>query len=222
MKKSAKTRRPKPTDAKAASEVRIIGGQHKRRNVSFISADGLRPTPDRLRETLFNWLMGDLYDARVLDACAGSGVLGFEALSRGAAHCTFIEANAAQHAMLQKNAQNLHLDSASYLIAHAPAEQYLANHTPLADAAIFDVIFLDPPYAANLWHPILDALLDTGRIAPHTLLYVEADRDVAVIMEEWCAKHADILTNQHMHTPICLKQTKVGQVMAGLYQLGSS
>lgn len=222
MKKSAKTRRPKSTEPKAASEVRIIGGQLKRRNVSFIAADGLRPTPDRLRETLFNWLMGDLYDARVLDACAGSGVLGFEALSRGAAHCTFIEANAAQYTMLQKNAQNLHLDSATYHIAHAPAEQYLANKALANSDVVFDVIFLDPPYAANLWQPILDALLATHRLAPHTLLYVEADRDVDIIMDEWCAKNADMLSKQQMQTPICLKQTKVGQVMAGLYQLGSS
>ena len=222
MKKSAKTRRPKLTEPKAASEVRIIGGQLKRRNVSFIAADGLRPTPDRLRETLFNWLMGDLYDARVLDACAGSGVLGFEALSRGAAHCTFIEANAAQYTMLQKNAQSLHLDSATYHIAHAPAEQYLANQTASDSDSVFDVVFLDPPYAANLWQPILDALLATHRLAPHTLLYVEADRDIEVIIDEWCTKNADTLSKKQMQTPICLKQTKVGQVMAGLYQLGSS
>ncbi|WP_211660357.1 RsmD family RNA methyltransferase, partial [Pedobacter nototheniae] len=61
--------------------------------MAFIDAEGLRPTPDRLRETLFNWLMADLFEASVLDCCAGSGVLGFEAISRGAAHCTFIEAN---------------------------------------------------------------------------------------------------------------------------------
>ncbi|GAA0321444.1 16S rRNA (guanine(966)-N(2))-methyltransferase RsmD [Psychrobacter aestuarii] len=222
MKKSTKTRRPSSTSTSACSEVRIIGGQLKRRNVSFIAADGLRPTPDRLRETLFNWLMGDLYEARVLDACAGSGVLGFEALSRGAIHCTFIEANAAQYAMLQKNAESLRLDSHSYLIAHAPAEQYLTSHAPAGSDAVFDVIFLDPPYAANLWQPILDALLTQDCLAAHTLLYVEADRDTDVIMDEWCAKNADILSKKQMQTPICLKQTKVGQVMAGLYQLGSS
>ena len=86
---------PKAKSA-AAGDVRIIGGQFKRRIVSFIEADGLRPTPDRLRETLFNWLLADIHGARVLDSCAGSGVLGFEALSRGAAHTTFIEVNTAQ------------------------------------------------------------------------------------------------------------------------------
>ena len=94
--KSNKNRKVKPT---AAGEVRIIGGQLKRRVVRFVDAEGLRPTPDRLRETLFNWLISDIHDAQVLDSCAGSGVLGFEALSRGAAYCIFIEMNAAQTQM---------------------------------------------------------------------------------------------------------------------------
>ena len=73
------------------NRVRIIGGEWKRRLVQFESLDGLRPTPDRVRETLFNWLMWELPNARVLDLCAGSGALGIEALSRGAAFCTFVE-----------------------------------------------------------------------------------------------------------------------------------
>ncbi len=96
-----------------AGDVRIIGGQYKRRIVSFIDAEGLRPTPDRLRETLFNWLIADIHDAKVLDSCAGSGVLGFEALSRGAAHTTFIEVSPAQVTMLRQSAEQLRLD-ASY------------------------------------------------------------------------------------------------------------
>ena len=66
------------TTNKATNQVRIIGGQFKRRSISFIDADGLRPTPDRLRETLFNWLIADIHDAKVLDVCAGSGVLGLK------------------------------------------------------------------------------------------------------------------------------------------------
>ena len=98
MKKTAASRNTKQKTShqeksSSAGQVRIIGGQFKRRSVSFIDAEGLRPTPDRLRETLFNWLLADIHGAYVLDSCAGSGVLGFEALSRGAAHCTFIEMN---------------------------------------------------------------------------------------------------------------------------------
>ncbi|MDG9706581.1 RsmD family RNA methyltransferase, partial [Streptomyces sp. DH37] len=73
--------------------MRIIGGEYRRRLVAFIDADGLRPTPDRVRETVFNWLADDLVNAKVLDCCAGSGVLGFEALSRGAKQLTSIEPN---------------------------------------------------------------------------------------------------------------------------------
>lgn len=76
-----------------SNQVRIIGGQYKRRLISFVDADGLRPTPDRLRETLFNWLLADTLDALVLDVCAGSGVLGIEALSRGAKQAVLIEPN---------------------------------------------------------------------------------------------------------------------------------
>ena len=75
------------------NQVRIIGGLWKRRLIAFQSINGLRPTPDRVRETLFNWLMWDISGKNVLDVCAGSGALGIEALSRGAAHCILIEAD---------------------------------------------------------------------------------------------------------------------------------
>ena len=109
-KKPSSVRKPnKKQQAKpiAAGEVRIIGGQFKRRIVRFVESEGLRPTPDRLRETLFNWLIADIRDAHVLDSCAGSGVLGFEALSRGASHCTFIEMNVLQSQMLRQSAEQL-------------------------------------------------------------------------------------------------------------------
>ena len=111
-----------------AGDVRIIGGQYKRRIVSFIDAEGLRPTPDRLRETLFNWLIADIHDAKVLDSCAGSGVLGFEALSRGAAHTTFIEVSSAQVTMLRQSAEQLRLDASNYQIIQGTAEQVLTQN----------------------------------------------------------------------------------------------
>ena len=77
-----------------SNQVRIIGGQYKRRLINFIDSDGLRPTPDRLRETLFNWLLADTLDAVVLDMCAGSGVLGLESLSRGAKQAVLMQINA--------------------------------------------------------------------------------------------------------------------------------
>ena len=109
----------------AAGDVRIIGGQFKRRVVRFIDAEGLRPTPDRLRETLFSWLLPDIHGAYVLDSCAGSGVLGFEALSRGAAHATFIEINPAQSNMLRQSAEQLHLSADTHQIIQGTAERVL-------------------------------------------------------------------------------------------------
>lgn len=78
------------------NQLRIIGGEWKRRVLPFASIEGLRPTPDRVRETLFNWLMWDIQNAQVLDLCSGSGALGFEALSRGAAQVVMIEPNTTQ------------------------------------------------------------------------------------------------------------------------------
>ena len=206
--------------SKAAGEVRIIGGQFKRRLVSFIDADGLRPTPDRLRETLFNWLLADIHGARVLDSCAGSGVLGFEALSRGAAHCTFIEMNNAQVKRLEHNAQQLKINSDTYKIIGGAAENILNQNQSFN--APFDIVFIDPPYAQDLWQPILTALIERQLIDTTSLIYLEADVDLSEQLAQLTIK----LTQNEQITNFrdfeCLKQSKVGQVVAGLYQLSSS
>jgi 16S rRNA (guanine966-N2)-methyltransferase len=220
----AAKKNPKAKSA-AAGDVRIIGGQFKRRIVSFIDADGLRPTPDRLRETLFNWLLTDIHGARVLDSCAGSGVLGFEALSRGAAHTTFIEINTAQSNMLRQSAEQLRLDAATYQVITGTAEQVLSQHQPIERP--FDIVFIDPPYAQDLWQPILSALITNALIDQSTLIYLEADKDLTPQLEQ-----LEEQLNENRDTQLeatqqtirfeCLKQTKVGQVVAGLYQLSLS
>ena len=206
--------------SKAAGEVRIIGGQFKRRLVTFIDADGLRPTPDRLRETLFNWLLADIHGARVLDSCAGSGVLGFEALSRGAAHCTFIEMNNAQVKRLEHSAQQLKINSDTYKIIGGAAENILNQNQSFN--APFDIVFIDPPYAQDLWQPILTALIERQLIDTTSLIYLEADVDLSEQLAQLTIK----LTQNEQITNFrgfeCLKQSKVGQVVAGLYQLSSS
>ena len=227
-KKLSSARKPnknQQTKPIAAGEVRIIGGQFKRRIVRFIDAEGLRPTPDRLRETLFNWLISDIHDANVLDSCAGSGVLGFEALSRGAAHCTFIEMNALQSQMLRQSAEMLRIDSESHQIIQGSAEQVLqqAHLTPRP----FDMVFIDPPYAEDLWKPILTALISQSLITTATLIYLEADKDLSDQLnqlEESLNQDSasGVETAQGLLGFECLKQTKVGQVVAGLYQLTSS
>lgn len=208
-----------------AGDVRIIGGQYKRRIVSFIDAEGLRPTPDRLRETLFNWLIADIHDAKVLDSCAGSGVLGFEALSRGAAHTTFIEVSSAQVTMLRQSAEQLRLDVSNYQIIQGTAEQVLTQNQTIQRH--FDIVFIDPPYAQDLWQPILTALIKQSLINTETLIYLEADKDLTLQLDQLVAsinESAEPLADiaQSLIRFECLKQTKVGQVVAGLYQLSAS
>lgn len=208
-----------------AGDVRIIGGQYKRRIVSFIDAEGLRPTPDRLRETLFNWLIADIHDAKVLDSCAGSGVLGFEALSRGAAHTTFIEVSSAQVILLRQSAEQLRLDASNYQIIQGTAEQVLTQNQTIQRH--FDIVFIDPPYAQDLWQPILTALIKQSLINTKTLIYLEADKDLTLQLDQLVAsinESAEPLADiaQSLIRFECLKQTKVGQVVAGLYQLSAS
>ena len=227
MKKTSSTRQPKKTHKaktknSAAGDVRIIGGQFKRRSVSFIDAEGLRPTPDRLRETLFNWLIADIHDAQVLDSCAGSGVLGFEALSRGAAHTTFIEINPAQSNMLRQSAEQLRLATNTYQIIQGTAEQVLTQNQTLPHH--FDIVFIDPPYAQDLWQPILMALIKKSLISTETLIYLEADKDLTLQLNQLVASVNENSAPQAETTQgiigfECLKQTKVGQVVAGLYRL---
>lgn len=178
------------------NQVRIIGGRFKRRQISFIDTDGLRPTPDRLRETLFNWLMADLLDARVLDVCAGSGVLSFEALSRGASSAVMIEPTA-QAFELTKTAQTLGTP-------HAHIIKDLAQNALLTLDTAFDVIFIDPPYALNLWQPLLDIIIARQLYHADTLIYLESDQPLS-----------NVITTP-VHT---IKSAKIGQVYAEVVQI---
>lgn len=218
MKKSA-SNKSYTKNKLSISSVRIIGGQFKRRNVSFIDADGLRPTPDRLRETLFNWLMADIHGAQVLDSCAGSGVLGFEALSRGAAHCTFIETHTTQSQILLQSAEQLKIDPNRYRIIQGAAEQVLdQKHS----GEPFDIVFVDPPYAKDLWQPILTRLIANQLITDNTLIYLESDEDLSKKLETLTQSLNATLSEQKQVQFELLKQSKVGQVVAGLYSLTTS
>jgi 16S rRNA (guanine966-N2)-methyltransferase len=122
------------------SQVRIIGGKWRGRKLLVVDAEGLRPTPDRIRETLFNWLAQDLRDATLLDCFAGSGVLGFEALSRGARWATALEQHPRALANLQLQAERL----------ETPACEIIAGDAVDSIAQLqrkYDIVFIDPPYA---------------------------------------------------------------------------
>lgn len=192
-------KKPTQKPTKAVNQVRIIGGQHKRRLLTFVDAQGLRPTPDRLKETLFNWLTGYLTDAKILDACAGSGALGFEAVSRGAKTAILIEPNLAQAQMLKQNAKLLRLSDKLTIVSTDAISALNTMH----DA--FDIIFIDPPYALNLWQPILKNLLDNALIHADSKIYLEADKPLHSILDD------DTSTKFTL-----IKSTKVGQAMAYL------
>lgn len=202
-----KSNHKKQNKQKTLNQVRIIGGQFKRRNINFIDADGLRPTPDRMRETLFNWLMHDIFDANVLDACAGSGVLGFEALSRGAGKVTFIEANPQQAHQLKQTATDLRLAPEKFIIHNAKAETTInATHNQ-----IFNIVFIDPPYSLNLWQPIIDGLLTNQLVNEDSLLYIESNKAIEAIFEAKTLKKIHIV-----------KQKTMGQVFSWVIKLKHS
>jgi 16S rRNA (guanine966-N2)-methyltransferase len=121
--------------------LRIIGGKWRGRKVSFPDVENLRPTSDRIRETLFNWLMQEVAGAACLDLFAGSGALSFEALSRGAASVTLVEKDAGVVRALDASLGELEADRASFTLVQADATDWLAH----CDAS-FDIIFLDPPF----------------------------------------------------------------------------
>lgn len=186
------------SQVRTLSQIRIIAGEYRRRLVSFIEAEGLRPTPDRLRETLFNWLNHELPNSRVLDCCAGSGILGLEALSRGARHVTMIEPNQAQFAQIQATIAQLNISSDKITAILATAQQAIPTQ-PQA----FDVIFLDPPYSLDLWSTLLTLLHAHGLIHTQTLIYIEADKPPLELN----------LPSLNLY-----KETRVGQIYAGLYR----
>jgi 16S rRNA (guanine966-N2)-methyltransferase len=149
--------------------LRIIGGRHRGRRLQFPGGVDIRPTPDRVRETLFNWLQPRLANARVLDLFAGSGALGLEALSRGAAHTTFVERDRLAAAAIRRCAEEWGEVSANVVCADALA--WLKQETP--DKAPFDIVFLDPPYDSPLLVSAASALARSGKLAPDARVYVE-------------------------------------------------
>ncbi|MDR2240688.1 MAG: 16S rRNA (guanine(966)-N(2))-methyltransferase RsmD [Zoogloeaceae bacterium] len=154
------------------SRIRIVGGEWKRRRVTFHDAPGLRPTPDAVRETLFNWLGQNLDGFVCLDLFAGSGALGFEAASRGAAHVTLVERDPRAFAMLQKNAAVFGADRLELI--RMDALEFLPRATRR-----YDLLFLDPPYHQDWIERVAPRLPDA--LAPGARIYAEAGQPIARI-----------------------------------------
>jgi 16S rRNA (guanine(966)-N(2))-methyltransferase RsmD len=175
----------------AAHEVRIIGGQWKRSKLPVADRPGLRPTPDRVRETLFNWLGQDLAGWRCLDAFAGSGALGFEAASRGAAEVLLLEQDGEAVARLRAAQQRLH--AATLRVERADALAWMAR----APAGSFDLVLLDPPFDSDLMARALP--LAAHLAAADGLIYAEQRQPLAAPPEGWAVHRQGRAGAVHFH-----------------------
>ncbi len=164
--------------APVSSSLRIIAGDWRGRKLPILTSDGLRPTGDRLRETLFNWLAPWLPGAHCLDLFAGSGALGFEALSRGAASATMLESHREVARQLRANRTTLGALKADIIEADALAWIRRDRDSDPSAAKAFDLVFVDPPFAADLWQKVLDLLEERRWLADHALIYVETPKDL--------------------------------------------
>lgn len=178
-------------------QIRIIGGLWRGRLLKVPPILHLRPTPDRVRETLFNWLAPVISGAHCLDAFAGSGALGFEALSRGASHVVMVEKMHAVVAVLQEELTMLKAVNAEVYCGSVPSQLKKPQ-------TLFDIVFLDPPYQENLLLPTCFYLEENGFLAENAFIYLEAKQEI---------KQSDLPANWQI-----LKSKKAGQVAYHLAQ----
>ena len=177
--------------------IRIIAGKHRGRKLPVLMAEGLRPTTDRVKETVFNWLMPYIHKAHCLDCFAGAGSLGFEALSRGAEHVTLIELNKTAAKQLQANKVLLKVDNLT--IKNSDALAFLSDEPNKT----FDMVFIDPPFRQNLVSKTTQ-LLAQGWLSDQALIYLEMETEgEQVLPDNWQL----------------LKEKIAGQVAYRLYQV---
>jgi 16S rRNA (guanine966-N2)-methyltransferase len=175
---------PSPKKSTASGKVRIIGGAWRGRKLTVLDKPGLRPTTDRVRETLFNWLQWQIHDSRCLDLFAGTGVLGIEAFSRGARAVTLVEQDGEIATALA--IQLAHLPPHHIELIQQNAVDFL-THTPPQP---FDLVFLDPPFAAALLEPCCQLLEHNGWLQEHAQIYVEFDSQThATLPKNWHPTH---------------------------------
>jgi 16S rRNA (guanine966-N2)-methyltransferase len=162
----------------ASNEVRIIGGKWRGRKLVFPDQIDLRPTLGRVRETLFNWLRADIGGSRCLDLFAGSGALGFEALSRGAATVTFVDTSRKVTQCIRDNARRLGAEDLTVVCSRA--DQALRR-----GLGPWDIIFLDPPFSSGELTTVLALIRSTEALADGGLIYLEAPRREALDLDDW-------------------------------------
>ena len=172
-----------------AHRVRIIGGRHRGRRIAVPDAPGLRPTPDRVRETLFNWLGQDLTGRTTLDLYAGTGVLTLEAQSRGAELSVAVDRNPALVRGIARAAAAMGVETIEVHVGDA--QRHLVH-----EARRFDVVFLDPPFADDPWRALFAAL--PARLAADARVYAEAARELDV-PPQWTLLRHDRACGVHYH-----------------------
>lgn len=158
-------KRATKSSSSATGQIRIISGQWRGRKLPVADAQGLRPTTDRTKETVFNWLMHDVRDAQCLDMFAGSGGLGFEALSRYAAYCDFIEQAKVVAKGLKNNVDTLQANANVHIGSALEVVKGLKKQ--------YDIVFIDPPFQQNLVAPSLAVLERSGVLKNGSLVYIE-------------------------------------------------
>ena len=176
-------------------KVNIIGGKYRGKHLAFPDSEGLRPTPSRIRETLFNWLMHSIAGARCLDAFSGSGALGFEAISRGASDVVLVEKSVSVYKNLIQIAQTFH--DANIEVIHGDAVGYLQSKVPA-----FDIIFLDPPFKDNIYTLTIQLIVNSSLLKTNGYLYVESPSPLTLDLDHWTQ----------------LKSKRAGNVVYSLYQ----
>ena len=199
-KKSTANRQAKAANNKSANGfIRIISGQFRGRKLPVKDVQGLRPTTDRIKETVFNWLMQDTRGAAVLDCFAGSGGLGFEALSRFADNAVFFELDKSAASQLKENISTLKLDNA--VVKQGNSLSLLEQNTQNEQ---FDLIFVDPPFRQNLAEKSCFLLEKNNWLSAQALIYVEVESELS-----------DLDTPDNW---MLLKEKAAGQVICRLYQ----
>lgn len=175
------------------NHVRIIGGKWRSRKLPVLDAVGLRPSTDRVRETLFNWLSPSIQGAHCLDCFAGSGALGFEALSRGAQSVVFIEKDKTTVKQLNSIKQQMNTEDAE--IVHAGAFDYLQSQNSITKP-MFDLVFIDPPFQLNLVMQTVNLLNEHRLLAPNCLIYIETELNCHFNQPTHWQLHRELKTKQ--------------------------
>jgi 16S rRNA (guanine966-N2)-methyltransferase len=164
------TRKTSDKKKSQAGQLRIVAGNWRSRLLQIADVPGLRPTSERIRETLFNWLAPRIIGAKCLDVCAGTGALGLEALSRGAGEVVFVERSAVAFEILKSNIALL--GGANADVLNVDARHYLDGPSTRR----FDIVFLDPPFAADLYDELCRLLIEQRWLADDARIYIEMDK----------------------------------------------